>query len=76
MGLFTKRKIAIDPKSMTSTEKSDEIRRLEVERMRINAEIEDLLRHYSKQTGNRALRRRRYKIGKSANDYSVKEKML
>ncbi len=76
MGLFAKKKINVDPKSMTSGEKTDEIRRLEVERMRINAEIEDILKNYSKLSGNRALRRRRYRMGRSVNDYSTKEKIL
>lgn len=50
--------------SMSSAEKDAVIRRLERERQKINSEIESILRNYSKESGNRALLRK--KRGSSA----------
>jgi hypothetical protein len=49
------------------------IRRLEKEREKINAEIESILKSYSRESGNRALKKRRGAIGKLPNDYSFGE---
>ena len=56
-----------------SRDRADMIRRLEKEREKINAEIESLLRSYSRESGNRALKKRRGVIGKLPNDYSFGE---
>ena len=55
--------------AMPSKAREEAIAKLERERMKINAEIEGILRAYSKESGNRALKRRRHKIGFSPNDY-------
>ncbi len=75
MGIFKDRSDAggrLD--EMNSRDKADMIRRLEREREKVNTEIESILRNYSKESGNRALRKRRKKIGSSPNDWSFDEK--
>ena len=69
MGLFKKKSGIPEVDTMSEREKDDEIARLERERLRINTEIEQVLKNYAKESGNKALRRRRYKIGRSPNDY-------
>jgi len=44
--------------SMTSQQKANMIKRLERERRKINSEIESILKSYSKESGNRSLRRK------------------
>lgn len=56
--------------AMSSDERRAAIKRLERERLDICAEIESILRIYAKESGNRALARRRYKFGDSPNDWS------
>ena len=55
---------------LNSRERAEMIRRLEKEREKINAEIESILRSYARESGNRALKKRRGAIGKLPNDYS------
>ena len=71
MGLFAnKNKNGFaNVQTMKSTDREEEIDRLESERLRISTEIEQLLKNYAKESGNRRLARRRYKIGKGPNDY-------
>ncbi len=69
MGLFKKKAEIPTVDTMSEKEKADEIARLERERLRINTEIEQVLKNYAKESGNRRLCRRRYKIGKAPNDY-------
>ena len=54
-------------------EREDMIRRLEREREKVNAEIESILKSYARESGNRALKRRRAALGKLPNDYSYGE---
>ena len=57
--------------SMSSAEKDAVIRRLERERQKINSEIESILRNYSKESGNRALlRKKRGSSAANSWDYS------
>ena len=56
------------PLSMTSSEKDREIKRLELERAGINAEIEDVLRNYAKESGFYKLGRKKRK--NAPNNYS------
>jgi hypothetical protein len=49
------------------------IRRLEKERERINSEIESILKSYARESGNRALKKRRGSVGSLPNDYSFGE---
>ena len=70
MPLFKKKEEGFAPvESMSEKERADEIARLERERLRINTEIEQVLKNYARESGNKKLRKRRYKIGKSPNDY-------
>lgn len=60
MGIFrrtNKEKRRIE--SMSSQQKADMIKRLERERRKINCEIESILKSYAKESGNRALKRKR-----------------
>ena len=50
---------------MTSHEKADMIKRLERERRKINSEIEGILKSYSKESGNRALRPKKFRLGRN-----------
>ena len=60
MGLFRKKDNELRPvESMTTQERADMIKRLERERRKINSEIEGILKSYSKESGNRALRRKK-----------------
>lgn len=73
MGLFKKKKT--DEEVFVEFSLRDaEIARLERERLRINVEIEELLRSYSKESGDRTLRKRRYKVGKGPNDYGFADR--
>jgi hypothetical protein len=58
---------------LNSRDREDMIRRLEKERERINAEIESLLRSYSRESGNRILGKRKKQVGRLPNDYSYGE---
>lgn len=55
--------------SIGSSQRAIMIRRLERERGKINAEIESILASYAKESGNRALRKKRFRIGKRSNDW-------
>ena len=59
--------------SLGTREREDMIRRLEKEREKVNAEIESLLKSYARESGNKALRKRRGQIGGLPNDYSFGE---
>ena len=71
MPFFKKRKYdeLDDITQMTESERENLIISLENRRYAINEELESLMVSYSKLTKNRALRRRKYKMGKSPNDY-------
>lgn len=67
--MFTKKaKRSLD--DLGARDRDDMIRRLEREREKVNAEIESILKSYARESGNRALKRRRRSIGKLPNDYS------
>ena len=51
---------------MSSQQKADMIKRLERERRKINAEIEGILKSYARESGNRALRRKRIRRSRDA----------
>lgn len=55
--------------SISSSQRAIMIRRLERERAKINSEIESILASYAKESGNRALRKKRFRIGKRSNDW-------
>ncbi len=73
MGLFNKKKSDTSPE-LDYTPRDKEIERLELERLHTNREIEQLLKSYAKESGDRKLRKRRYKIGKGPNDYGFADK--
>lgn len=73
MGFFQKKKEDTSLE-LEYTPRDKEIERLEYERFRINVEIEQLLKSYAKESGDKTLRKRRYKIGKGANDYGFADK--
>ena len=61
MGLFKRKNDDVRRiVSMSSHQKADMIKRLERERRKINSEIEAILKSYSKESGNRSLRRKRF----------------
>ena len=73
MGFFQKKKEDTSIE-LEYTPRDKEIERLESERLRINVEIEQLLKSYAKESGDKTLRKRKYKIGKGANDYGFADK--
>lgn len=60
------------PESLDSAERDAAIRSLERERQRINLEIEDVLRKYASESGNRSLKKRGHKSGSYPNDWNFK----
>ena len=54
---------------ISSSQRAVMIRRLERERGRINEEIENILASYAKESGNRALKKKRFRRGKRSNDW-------
>lgn len=56
--------------SLTEKERRDEILTLELERERLNREIEELCREYSRALGSREPVRRARRIGTQPNDFS------
>ena len=58
---------------LNSDDRTDMIRRLEKEREKVNEEIETILKTYAKESGNRAIKKRRGAIGNLPNDYSFNE---
>ena len=73
MGLFKKKKEDVSIE-LEYTPRDKEIERLELERLRTNIEIEQLLKSYAKESGDRSLRKRKYKLGRGANDYGFANK--
>ena len=73
MGLFKKKKEDVSIE-LEYTPRDKEIERLELERLRTNIEIEQLLKSYAKESGDRSLRKRKYKMGRGANDYGFANK--
>ena len=71
MPLTKKEGMRID--AMNSRDKADMIRRLEREREKVNIEIENILRSYARESGNRALKKRKRRIGFLPNDWSFEE---
>lgn len=71
MPLFSKRKYddLDDVSLMTEDEKKKAQLSLEARRYEINAELERLMASYARLTKNRKIARRRYKMGKSPNDF-------
>ena len=55
--------------AISSSQREIMIRRLERERRKINAEIENILANYAKESGNRALKKQRFRIGRRSNDW-------
>lgn len=53
-----------------SRDREEMIRRLEREREKVNSEIESILNSYARESGNRALKKRRNAFGKLPNDYN------
>lgn len=71
--IFSKKKSADRaPEGLDSQERDDTIRNLERERQRINLEIEEVLRKYASESGNRSLRKRGHKYGSYPNDWNFK----
>lgn len=60
------------PESLDSRERDEAIRSLERERQRINLEIEEVLRKYANESGNRSLKKRGHKSGSYPNDWNFK----
>jgi len=55
--------------SISSSQRAVMIRRLERERKKINSEIEAILQSYAKESGNRALKKKKFRFGRRANDW-------
>lgn len=54
---------------ISSSQRAAMIKRLERERAKINSEIETILSSYAKESGNRALKKKRFRIGRRSNDW-------
>lgn len=71
--LFSKKRL-VDraPEELATSEKDEAIKSLERERQRKNLEIEEVLRKYANESGNRALKKRGHKFGSHPNDWNFK----
>ena len=58
---------------LTIEERNFEIDLLEKERMRVVLRIEELMREYVKESGAHRFTARKYKLGKSPNDFNYKK---
>ena len=56
---FEKRSERLKIDKMNSSDRAEAIRRVELERDKINAEIENILKSYAKESGNRALKKKK-----------------
>ncbi len=65
MKIFKQKKNNHRIEGMSSQEKANMIKRLESERKKINSEIEGILKSYSKESGNRALRQKKLGFGRA-----------
>ena len=54
---------------ISSSQRAVMIRRLERERQKINTEIEAILASYARESGNRALKKKRLRNGRRSNDW-------
>ena len=57
--------------NMGSADRDSAIKRLERERMKVNEEIENILASYAKESGNRALKRKKRHTRTSLNDWDL-----
>lgn len=74
MGFFQKNKKAQRTvESLASSERDAMIRRLERERKKVNAEIEGILKSYAKESGNKALKRKRFGRKAVPNDFDFSQ---
>ncbi len=71
MGLFTSNKNKSAPE-LTPEQRAQKIKLLEERRTQINKELEGLMRQYAIQTKTPQLRKRKFRMGKSPNDYNFK----
>ncbi len=74
MGLFSKSKREVNIFASNETDlrggtKLDAISALELDRLELTKQMEELAVQYSKISGIKSLRRRRYKVGRAPNDY-------
>ena len=76
MSIFSKKRFTEldDVSTMTEEERELALNSLEVRRSEINRELEELMQSIGKLTKNRTIRRRKYKMGDSPNDFSPKKK--
>lgn len=72
MLFFKKRHADRVPEELASSEKDEAIKSLERERQLINLEIEEVLRKYANESGNRSLKKRGHKSGAYPNDWNFK----
>ena len=55
--------------TQTTQDRSQVANELELEKLQIKREIEQLMREYAKISGNRELARRAHKVGRAPNDW-------
>ena len=58
--------------SMNTKDRHEAIKRLERERKRVNAEIENILNSYARESGNRSLKAKKRIFGFALNDWEYK----
>ena len=60
------------PDELEASKRDEAIKSLERERQRINLEIEDVLKKYANESGNRSLKKRGRKSGAYPNDWNFR----
>ena len=58
--------------AMSTKDRHEAIKRLERERKKVNAEIENILKSYARESGNRALKEKRRIFGTAPNDWEYR----
>ena len=61
---------AYDIEAFSSADREEEIVRLELERLKVEGELEETMQKHLRLTGIRLVPKRKYKVGRAPNDWS------
>lgn len=67
-----KKKSAAIAGTNTETTRMQKAHELEVERLAVKRELEEVMAKYAKLSGQKSLKKRKNKVGEAPNDYDVK----
>lgn len=61
--------------SMSAEQRVAAIERAEIQRLRVIEALEERMQEFAKESGKRALGKRKYRVGKAPNDWKKKNKL-